>query len=311
MHTFKRWFLVPLLAGMSISCNKTTTNQNQPSQATEFKHFAEQFADLQILRYQIPGVEQLSPKQKELVYYLYEAGLSGRDIIWDQHWKYNLTIRKTLEAILTDYKGEKTPEFEQFLVYAKRVFFSNGVHHHYDNYKILPECSQEYVASLIKNAKPELLPLQGKSVEEFTKFVLPLMFDPNIAPLKVNQNPNADMVKTSAVHFYEGVSQKEVEAFYDKLIDKKDPHPISYGLNSTLIKKDGKLVEIPWKVGGMYGSAIEKVVYWLEKAITVAENDIQKQALQKLVEYYQTGDLKKFDEYNILWVKDTSATVDA
>jgi len=295
-----------LLLIVSCKSPKTETPSNQ-----EFQFNADKFADIQVLRYKIEGFEQLTPKQKELVYYLYEAGLSGRDIIWDQHYKHNLAIRKTLEAILNHYQGDKnSEEYQKFLVYAKRVFFSNGIHHHYDNYKIIPECSQEFFQSLIEKCPDSSLPTDFGDKKTFIDFILNEIYNPKVAPLKINQNTKEDIVATSAVNFYEGLTQKEVEAYYNKIIDKNDPRPISYGLNSKLVKENGKIVEKVWKVGGMYSSAIEKIVYWLEKAVKVAENDIQKQALQKLIEYYQTGDLKKFDEYNILWVQDTSSVVD-
>jgi len=295
-----------LLLIVSCKSPKTETPSNQ-----EFQFNADKFADIQVLRYKIEGFEQLTPKQKELVYYLYEAGLSGRDIIWDQHYKHNLAIRKTLEAILNHYQGDKnSEEYQKFLVYAKRVFFSNGIHHHYDNFKIIPECSQEFFQSLIEKCPDSSLPTDFGDKKTFIDFILNEIYNPKVAPLKINQNTKEDIVATSAVNFYEGLTQKEVEAYYNKIIDKNDPRPISYGLNSKLVKENGKIVEKVWKVGGMYSSAIEKIVYWLEKAVKVAENDIQKQALQKLIEYYQTGDLKKFDEYNILWVQDTSSVVD-
>jgi len=300
-------FLLGILL-LIVSCKspKTETPSNQ-----EFQFNADKFADIQVLRYKIEGFEQLTPKQKELVYYLYEAGLSGRDIIWDQHYKHNLAIRKTLEAILNHYQGDKnSEEYQKFLVYAKRVFFSNGIHHHYDNFKIIPECSQEFFQSLIEKCPDSSLPTDFGDKKTFIDFILNEIYNPKVAPLKINQNTKEDIVATSAVNFYEGLTQKEVEAYYNKIIDKNDPRPISYGLNSKLVKENGKIVEKVWKVGGMYSSAIEKIVYWLEKAVKVAENDIQKQALQKLIEYYQTGDLKKFDEYNILWVQDTSSVVD-
>ena len=300
-------FLLGILL-LIVSCKspKTETPSNQ-----EFQFNADKFADIQVLRYKIEGFEQLTPKQKELVYYLYEAGLSGRDIIWDQHYKHNLAIRKTLESILNHYQGDKnSEEYQKFLVYAKRVFFSNGIHHHYDNFKIIPECSQEFFQSLIEKCPDSSLPTDFGDKKTFIDFILNEIYNPKVAPLKINQNTKEDIVATSAVNFYEGLTQKEVEAYYNKIIDKNDPRPISYGLNSKLVKENGKIVEKVWKVGGMYSSAIEKIVYWLEKAVKVAENDIQKQALQKLIEYYQTGDLKKFDEYNILWVQDTSSVVD-
>lgn len=278
-----------------------------------FKFLTEQFADLKIIRYQIPGFEELSPKQKELLYYLSEAALCGRDIVWDQNYKHNLRIRKTLEAIVNSYTGEKQgTEWDQFMVYTKRVWFSNGIHHHYSTMKFIPEFSKEYFASLVKASDAKALPLdEGQSVDDLLTFLTPILFDPNIDAKRVNKDPNADLLLTSAGNYYEGVTQKEAEDFYAAMENKNDPTPIWYGLNSKLVKENGKLVERVWKVGGMYGSAIERIVYWLSKAATVAETDIQKKAFEKLIEYYQTGDLRKFDEYNILWVQDTAASVDA
>ena len=293
-----------------ISCNQS--EPNEPAKQ-EFKFWTEKFADLNVARYKIPGFKKLTPKQKELAYYLYEAALSGRDIFIDQNYKNNLLVRKTLENIVDSYKGDRTTDnFKNFEVYAKRVWFSNGIHHHYSSYKLLPEFPKEYLSDLVMNSNAANFPVDpSEDVEKFVARLTPIMFDPNVAPTKVSLDSKRDMVASSAVNFYEGVSQKEVEGFYKKMIDPKNAEPISYGLNSKLVKENGKLVEKVWKVGGMYGPAIEKMVFWLEKAATVAENDIQKQAFEKLVDYFKTGDLKKFDEYNILWVQDTSSVVDA
>ena len=303
------WILISIIFVLS-SCKQNVNTERAENQA--FNYVSEKFADIQVLRYKIDGFEKLTPQQKELAYYLYEAGLSGRDIIWDQHYKHNLAIRKTLEAILNHYQGDKNNDnYQKFLVYAKRVFFSNGIHHHYDNYKILPECPRDYFKTLIEACPETALPKDFGDKKAFTDFILNEIYNPKVAPLKINQNIKDDIIATSAVNFYENLTQKEVEAYYEKIIDKKDPRPISYGLNSKLVKENGKIVEKVWKMQGMYSPAIEKIVFWLQKAVNVAENDIQKQALQKLIEYYQTGDLKKFDEYNILWVQDTSSVVDA
>ena len=299
-----------ILGGIMISCNQSEPNEPVKK---EFKFWTEKFADLNIARYKIPGFKKLTPKQKELAYYLYEAALSGRDIFTDQNYKNNLLVRKTLENIVESYKGDRTTEnFKNFEVYAKRVWYSNGIHHHYSSYKLLPEFPKEYLSDLIMNSNTAALPLdKAEDVEKFVARLTPIMFDPAVAPTKVSLDSKTDLVTSSAVNFYEGVNQKEVENFYKKMIDPKNAEPISYGLNSKLVKENGKLVEKVWKVDGMYGSAIEKMVFWLEKAATVAENDIQKQSFEKLIEYFKTGDLKKFDEYNILWVQDTSSVVDA
>lgn len=274
----------------------------------EFSYRAEQFADLQVLRYKIPGFEQLTPKEKELAYYLYQAALCGRDIIWDQHNKHNLAIRRTLENIYTTYKGNKnTEDYKKFVVYTKRIWFSNGIHHHYAKYKIMPEFSEQYFEELVKNSDAKGFPMP---VEDILTKLKPVMFDPNIAAKGVDLDPSKDVIQASANNNYEGVTQKEVEEFYKSKLNN-DPTPVSYGLNSKLVKENGQLVEKVWKVGGMYTQAIEKIVFWLEKALTVAENDKQKKWLQLLIEYYKTGDLKKFDEYNIAWVQDTESRLDA
>ncbi|MGE5798372.1 MAG: dipeptidyl-peptidase 3 family protein, partial [Ignavibacteria bacterium] len=278
----------------------------------KFTYQTEQFADLAILRYKVPGFEELTLKQKELVYYLYEAALAGRDIFYDQNFKYNLEIRKTLEAVAGSYGGDReSEEFNKFIVYAKRVWFSNGIHHHYSNKKFQPDFSEEYFAELVKGSDAKMLPLaEGENAESFLKRITPIIFDPNITPMKVSQDSKNDIVKNSAVNFYEGVTQKEVEAFYNKMQDKNDPRPVWYGLNSKVVKENGKPAEKTWKIGGMYSSALEKIVSWLEKAVTVSENDLQKPILQKLIEYYKTGDLKTWDEYNKMWVRDTLSRVD-
>lgn len=299
--------IVLLFALTLIGCdNKAVDTDN-------FKYQTEKFADLRILRYKVPGFNELSLKEKKLVYYLYQAALSGRDIIYDHNYKYNLTIRRTLEAIVNSYSGESSgKDWDNFLVYTKRVWFSNGIHHHYSNKKILPDITKKYFTSLVKYSDSKLLPLSnGESVDIFLKRITPIIFDPKVAPKMVTFDSNVDVIKNSAVNFYEGVTQKEVENYYKKVIDKKDPHPISYGLNSKMIKVNGKIVEMKWMLGGMYSPAIEKMIYWLKKAAGVAENELQKKTLLKLTEYYKTGDLKVFDEYNKLWVKDTQSRVDA
>lgn len=309
-------FLIAIAIFSSCGSEKDTDQLKQDSTAVEtadnFQYEVEQFYDLRVLRYWVPGFEQLTLKQKELVYYLYEAALSGRDIFWDQNYKYNLTIRKTLEAIVSSYGGSKdTDEWAKFMMYAKRVWFSNGIHHHYSSIKFVPECSEKYFATIVKKSDTSLFPLnKGESIEMFIQRITPLIFDVNIASKKINLNPKTDLVTTSATNFYEGVTQKEVEDFYKAMGNPNDKTPPSYGLNSKVMKENGKVVEKVWKVGGMYSQAIEKIVYWLEKASAVAENESQKKALDLLIEYYKTGDLKKFDEYCIAWVADTTSVVD-
>lgn len=283
-----------------------------PTETDDFKYVTDQFADLRILRYKVPGFEELTAKQKELLYYLSEAALAGRDIIYDQNYKHNLRIRRTLDAIVANYNGDKTAaEYEDFLTYAKRVWFSNGIHHHYSTRKMIPEISKEYFAQLVKDIPQNQLPLlPGETVDTFVSTLTPLIFDPDLDAIRVNQDPKADLIATSAGNYYEGVTQKEVEQFYAQRSKKDDPRPVSHGLNSKLVKENGQLVEKVYKVGGMYSDAIEKIVFWLEKASGVAENEKQKLAFDKLIEYYRTGDLKKFDEYNIAWVNDTESRID-
>jgi len=302
------------LAFLSVIACTTSKKVEQQMQTPgpEFKYLTEQFADLKILRYRVPGFNDLTARRKELVYYLYQAALSGRDITWDQNYRHNLCIRRTLENIYLTYKGDRDSEdFKKFEVYLKRVWFSSGIHHHYSTNKFLPAFSKEYFAHLVENSDQGGFPLTGsETVEQLAVRLTPVMFDADIDAKKVNLDPNADLVKGSANNFYEGVTQKEAEEYYAKIIDPDDPRPVSYGLNSKLVKENGRLKEKMWKLGGMYTQAIEKIVYWLEKAVAVAENEKQKAALEKLVEYYKAGDLKLFDEYNILWVQDTESTVD-
>ncbi len=277
-----------------------------------FKYQVDQFADIRVLRYKIPGFELLTLQQKKMLYYLSEAALAGKDIIWDQNYKFNLTVRKTLEAIVTSYKGDKkSADWNKFMVYAKRVWFSNGIHHHYASDKMLPECSATYFAELINKSNATMLPVnKGENTESFIKRITPIIFDPKVAPKKVNLDSKVDLVESSATNFYEGVTEKEVTDFYKAMNIPNDSTPVSYGLNSKVIKENGKLVEKTWKVGGMYSAALEKIVFWLEKASAVAENTAQKKALNLLVEFYKTGDLKKFDEYCIAWVADTESAID-
>ena len=316
--------ILPISVVLALSsCKSNQTDFNSPEIAIqkdtimkqtseEFAYVSEQFADLRVLRYQIPGFDELTLQQKELLYYLSEAALCGRDIIWDQNYKYNLTIRKTIDAIAESYKGDvNDEEYKQFLVYAKRVWFSRGVHHHYGSEKILPECSQGFFEQLVASVESSKLPLNAnESVKDFSARLLPIIFDPAIAPKKVNLDPSKDLITNSAVNFYEGVTQKEAVAFYEKMTNKADTTPVMLGLNSKLVKQNGVLTEKVWKVGGMYTQAIEKIVFWLEKAITVAENPQQKLALEKLVQFYKSGSLKDFDDYNIAWVKDTESAID-
>ena len=287
-------------------------NPKTTAEAEKFDYTVEQFADLQILRYRVPGFEDLSLKQKELVYYLTEAALQGRDILFDQNGKYNLTIRRMLEAVYTGYKGDKnTPDFKAMEVYLKRVWFSNGIHHHYGSEKFVPGFTPEFFKQAVQSVDAATLPLaEGQTVEQLCEEVFPVIFDPTVMPKRVNQAAGEDLVLTSACNYYDGVTQQEAEDFYNALKNPQDETPVSYGLNSRLVKEDGKIQEKVWKVGGLYGQALEKIVYWLKKAEGVAETPEQKAVIAKLMEFYETGDLKTFDEYAILWVKDLNSRID-
>ena len=265
----------------------------------DFKYTIDSFADLKVMRYRIPGWENLSLQQKEYAYHLAEAAKYGRDILWDQNCKENLRIRHAVEAILgADGISADTPEYQDFLVYAKRLFFSNGMHHHYAEDKFVPACPREYFASLLAAA--------GVQDED----LLEIIYNPEIYPQRRSTNTSGDIVKQSAVNFYEGVTRDEVEKYYAGIVNPSDPEPISYGLNTKVVKKDGKVQELPWKIGGIYSPALEKICEELSLAQAVAENDIQKRAIGLLIDYYYTGDLRTWDAFNIEWVKDTLGTVD-
>lgn len=279
----------------------------------EFEYFAEQFGDLRVLRYQVPGFDALPLSQKKLVYFLSQAALAGRDIIWDQNYRHNLAIRRTLEAVMLGASGEQTSEdWKKFDEYTKRVWFSNGIHHHYSMKKIQPEFSQAFFEAEVRKLDPKSLPLaEGEDVEALLARITPPMFDPKVDPKRVNLDPEADLIASSATNFYgPDVTQEDVEAFYASKKPADPKRPVSFGLNSQLAKVDGKLVERTWKVGGMYGPAIAEIVKWLKKAIEVAESEPQKKALEQLVAYYESGDLKTFDDYSIAWVADTDSRVD-
>ena len=305
----KQLISVMVAASLLTACGgapKTT------AKAEKFDYTVEQFADLQILRYRVPEFENLSLKQKELVYYLTEAALQGRDILFDQNGKYNLRIRRMLEAVYTGYTGDKTAaDFKAMEVYLKRVWFSNGIHHHYGSEKFVPGFSQDFLKQAVTGIDASLLPLsEGQTKEQLCEEIFPVIFDPAILPKRVNQADGEDLILTSACNYYDGVTQAEAEAFYNKMKDPKDETPVSYGLNSRLVKENGKIQEKVWKVGGLYTQAIEKIVYWLKKAEGVAEDEAQRAAIGKLIEFYETGDLKTFDEYAILWVKDLNSRID-
>ena len=277
-----------------------------------FEYAVERFADLQLLRYRVPGFEDLSLRQKTLIYYLSQAAVEGRDILYDQNGKYNLQIRRLLEAVYVNWRGDRaTEEFQAFEVYLKRVWFSNGIYHHYACDKLAPGFSEAFLRAAVESLDAGLLPLeQDEAAEDMCAKLFPVVFDPSVMPKRVNQADGEDLVVTSAANYYDGVTQKEAEAFYAEQKAHGGDEPVMSGMNSRLAKVDGLLKEEVWKAGGMYGSAIEKIVGWLEKAEGVAENDIQRKTIRLLVEFYRTGDLKVFDEYSIEWLKDTESKVD-
>ena len=283
------------MAAALVSCSDKAAEK-------DFKYLMDEFADLKIMRYQVPGWDELTLQQKEYVYHLAEAAKYGRDIIWMQNCRYNLPVRKVVENILENYKGDRSCEdFKAFETYAKRLFFSNGIHHHYAEDKFFPECPQEYFASLMTAVGDEAL----------CQELLPVIYDPAVFPQRKSTDKNGDIVAESAVNFYEGVTKAEVEKFYAAMVDPKDKTPISYGLNSKVVKgKEGVIREEVYKVGGLYGPALEKICEELEKAAAVAENQTQKDYIADLVAYYRSGDLRLWDTYNIKWVNDTLGTVD-
>ena len=289
--------------------NKTAS----PEKAQSFSYEVDKFADLQILRYQVPGFESLTLNQKQLLYHLSQAAIMGRDILFDQNCRYNLAVRRTLEAITENYKGDRSSaDYKAMEVYLKRVWFSNGIHHHYGEEKFVPGFSEEFFVSAVKGLDPNAVPVRdGQTVDQFLAELVPVIFDPSVLSKRTVQSGDQDLILASANNYYGGgITQHEVEAFYDKMKDPKDETPISYGLNSRLVKEDGKIVEKVWKVGGLYTQAIEKIVAELQLAVPFAENENQKKVIETLISYYKTGDLKKFDAYAVLWVKDTVSEVD-
>ena len=271
------------------------------TQDTDFHYLLDEFADLKVIRFRVPGWDNLSLRQKEYAYHLSEAAKLGRDITWDQYCKWNLPIRHVVEDILNEYEGDREcADFQNFTVYAKRLFFANGIHHHYSEDKFFPECPKEYFQSLMEAVG------DGEQATE----LLEVIYSPDIYPQRRSTSKTGDIVELSAVNFYDGVTREEVDKYYNSMMDPNDKTPISYGLNTKVVKEDGKVVEKPWKVGGIYGPALEKICAELEKAAAVAKTDLQKEAIGKLVEYYRTGDLKTWDDFNIDWVQDTVGTID-
>ena len=271
------------------------------TQDTDFHYLLDEFADLKVIRFRVPGWDNLSLRQKEYAYHLSEAAKLGRDITWDQYCKWNLPIRHVVEDILNEYEGDREcADFQNFTVYAKRLFFANGIHHHYSEDKFFPECPKEYFQSLMEAVG------DGEQATE----LLEVIYSPDIYPQRRSTSKTGDIVELSAVNFYDGVTREDVDKYYNSMMDPNDKTPISYGLNTKVVKEDGKVVEKPWKVGGIYGPALERICAELEKAAAVAETDLQKEAIGKLVEYYKTGDLKTWDDFNIDWVQDTVGTID-
>ena len=294
------------------ACTSPTNNIAQGADE-DFNYVVDQFADLEILRYKVPGFESLSLRQKQLLYHLSEAALMGRDILFDQNGRHNLKIRRTLEVIYTDYKGDREdPQFKALEVYLKRIWFANGIHHHYALDKFAPGFSPEFFMNCVHRVEAGKLPLDKyQNTDQLMMEIAPVIFHPALMAKRSVQSGDGDLIKASANNYYANISQAEVEKFYaDMKIGKDTISPISYGLNSRLVKEDGKIQEKVWKVGGLYSAAIEKIVDQLQQAVPFAENDAQKAIIEKLIEYYQTGDLKTFDAYSILWVKDTTSEVD-
>lgn len=277
-----------------------------------FNYTDEKFADLQLLRYRLPGFDALSLEQKKYIYYLSKAALSGRDITTDQFGAYNIRIRKLLEAIFVGYNGNRdSVEFQNLVIYLKRLWFSNGIYHHYGCEKIVPGFSSSYLREVIDNTDKSLLPLkENETIDSFCDELFPVIFDPTILPKRVNKADKQDLVITSACNYYENVTQNEVERFYNDMKDESDEEMPSYGLNSKLVKRDGKLLEYKWIESGMYGPAIKQIIYWLEKARSAAENEQQKAIISILIDYYRTGDLRTFDRFSIEWLKETDGLID-
>ena len=301
--------LLPALALAPILSLQAIAAENK-----NFNYHVDNFADIEVLRYEVPQFDALSLNQKVMLYYLSEAAQAGRDIIWDQNGRYNLKLRPVLEAIYTGYAGDRdSADFKAFETYMKQVWFGNGVYHHYSNDKFTPAFSEEFFDNAVAALPAGTLRLdEGETPEECIAVLKKVIFDPTFMPKKVVQDGSKDVVAESAGNLYgEGVTQKEVEAFYDAMKDPSDPTPVSYGLNAKVVKgTDGKLHEEVYCLNGLYGPAIARIIDWLQKALPLAENDAQRAYMEKLIEYYTTGDLRLFDEYSILWAEDTKSDVD-
>lgn len=310
MRTPAKLILITVMLVFSLLSCKSRQTSESVAKLTDYQ--IDRFEDVRVLRYNLPAFERLSSRQKQFIYYLSEAALSGRDIIWDQNFRYNLLIRKTIEAIILSYEGERENDlYESFEYWAKRVFFANGIHHHYSNEKMIPGFSTEYFMSLVLGSDPELLPVYNNMKPgELAAFLTPVLFDDKQYYLRADQRKGTDMVAGSAVNFYEGVNQKEVEDYYSSLAVADDPRPVSWGLNSKVVKSNGSVSEVVYRSEGMYGEAIDQIIGWLEKAGEVAESDMQKKEISLLIDYYRSGDLGKWDEYNVVWAKNNTPVVD-
>ncbi|MBR1881407.1 MAG: dihydrofolate reductase, partial [Muribaculaceae bacterium] len=306
-----------IIAAALVALSTTTAM----AQNSNFDYTVDRFADIQVLRYQVPGFNELTLNQKKLVYYLTEAALQGRDILFDQNGKYNLYVRQVLEQIYVNYDGNREDEnFKGLELYLKQVWFGNGIHHHYGMDKFVPQFSIDFFVEQYNKLPLDKLPInscdkctqEGKcnKATKLRKTLEKVIFDPTFMAKKVNQADGEDLILTSATNLYEGVTQAEVEAYFDKLKDPNDSSPISYGLNTKVVKENGEVVEKPYKVGGLYSQAIVNIIYWLQKAEKVAENSAQRDYINKLIEFYTTGSLKTFDEYSIMWAEETKADID-
>ncbi len=303
--------IIIIMAILSTACAMFSCSGGSKKPADDFVWIADRFDDIKVLRYKVPGFEDMSLQDKQLIYYLNEAALSGRDIIFDQNFRYNLPIRRTLESIYEHYQGDRTnPEWLAFEKYLKKVWFANGIHHHYSGDKFVPGFSADYFDHLIASIPAEMISVDGfGTVKRLLATIKPAIFDRNLYAKRLDQRDGIDMLARSAMNYYEGVTQAEAENFYARMAVPGDSTPVSYGLNSKLVKENGRLTERVWRVGGMYSPAIEKIIFWLEKALPLAE-PMQQQSLRSLISYYRSGDLKEFDNFNILWLKDTVSHID-
>lgn len=299
----KKIIMSAIIAGSLISCSqkKDGSSDSESKAGNNFEVKADRFADIQVLRYKVDDFDKLTLDQKKLVYYLTQAGLAGRDIVYDQNYKHNLEIRQTIDNIVRNYKGEKGEDWDKFMVYAKQMWFANGIHHHYSMDKFTPQFSKEYFQKLMDETGSKL-----------SEAAMEAIFNPAVDSKRVNLDPSKGLIAGSANNFYgDGLTDAMVDDYYNKIIDPTDKQPISYGLNSQMIlDQNGQIKEVPWKVGGMYGPALEQVVFWLEKAVGVAENEPQKKALELLIKYYKSGDLKDWDDYSIAWTEATEGDID-